>query len=73
MIPKEGIVKPPQIEVDTRSERMASGSLHDHESSGHECLKAYVCILYASPCAPLLILWPGEVEGTSLAIAQGKA
>ena len=36
-------------------------------------LKAYVCILYASPCAPLLVPWPGEVEGTSLAMAQGKA
>ena len=33
----------------------------------------YICILYASPCAPLLVLWPGEVEGTSLAMAQGKA
>ena len=31
------------------------------------------CILYASPCAPLLVLWPGEVEGTSLAMAQGRA
>ena len=39
----------------------------------HDSLKAYVCILYASPCAPLLVLWPGEVEGTSLAMAQGKA
>ena len=44
-----------------------------HESLVHDCLKAYVCILYASPCAPLLVLWPGEVEGTSLAMAQGKA
>ena len=44
-----------------------------HESLAHDCLKAYVCILYASPCAPLLVLWPGEVEGTSLAMAQGKA
>ena len=51
--------------------RGPSGSLH--ESLSHECLKAYVCILYASPCAPLLVLWPGEVEGTSLAMAQGKA
>ena len=40
---------------------------------GHDCLKVYVCILYASPCAQLLVLWPGEVEGTSLAMAQGKA
>ena len=31
------------------------------------------CILYASPSAPLLVLWPGEVEGTSLAMAYGKA
>ena len=44
-----------------------------HESLAHDCLKAYVCILYASPCAPLLVLWPGEVERTSLAMAQGKA
>ena len=44
-----------------------------HEYMVHERLKAYVCILYASPCAPLLVLWPGEVEGTSLAMAQGKA
>ena len=43
-----------------------------HESLAHECLKADVCILYASPCAPLLVLWPGEVEGTSVAMAQGK-
>ena len=42
-------------------------------TSMHDSLKAYVCILYASPCAPLLVLWPGEVEGTSLAMAQGKA
>ena len=35
--------------------------------------KAYVCILYDSQCAPLLLPWLGEVEGTSLAIAQGKA
>ena len=42
-------------------------------SLAHDCLKAYVCILYASPCAPLLVLWPGEVEGTSVAMAQGKA
>ena len=39
-----------------------------HESFAHERLKAYVCILYASPCAPLLVLWLGEVEGTSLAM-----
>ena len=52
-------------------DRVAPGSLH--ESLGHDCLKAYVCILYASPCAPLLVLWPGEVDGTSLAMAQGKA
>ena len=47
------------------------GSLHEYMV--HDSLKAYVCILYASPCAPLLVLWPGEVEGTSLAMAQGKA
>ena len=43
------------------------------EYLGHDSLKAYVCILYASPCAPLLVLWPGEVEWTSLAMMQGKA
>ena len=48
-----------------------SGSLH--ESLGHERLKAYVCVLYDSPCAPLLLPWLGEVEGTSLAMSQAKA
>ena len=37
------------------------------------CLKRYVCVLYGSPCAPLLLPWLGEVEGTSQAIAQAKA
>ena len=32
-----------------------------------------VCLLYGSLCAPLLLPWPGELEGTSLAMAQGKA
>ena len=50
---------------------IANGWLHEY--MGHDSLKAYVCILYASPCAPLLVLWPGEVEGPSLAMAQGKA
>ena len=27
-----------------------------------DCLKAYVCVLYDSPCAPLLLSWLGEVE-----------
>ena len=31
--------------------------------------KHYVCLLYASLCAPLLLPWLGEVEGISLAIA----
>ena len=39
-----------------------------HESLAHERLKAYVCVLYGSPCAPLLLPWLGEVEGTSLAM-----
>ena len=46
------------------------GSLH--ESYVHERLKTYVCILYCSPCAPLMTPWLGELEGTSLAIAQAK-
>ena len=44
-----------------------------HESFVHDCLKAYVCVLYDSPCAPLLLPWLGEVEGTSLAMSQAKA
>ena len=44
-----------------------SGSLH--ESYAHERLKAYVCVLHDSLCAPLLVIWPGEVEETSLAMA----
>ena len=47
------------------------GSLH--ESCVHERLKAYVCVLYDSLCAPLLLPWLGEVEGTSLAMYQAKA
>ena len=39
----------------------------------HERLKAYVCVLYDSHCAPLLLPWLGEVEGTSLAMYQAKA
>ena len=31
-----------------------------------------VCLLYGSPCAPLLLPWLGEVQGTSLAMVQGK-
>ena len=34
--------------------------------------KSYVCILYGSQSAPLLLLWLGEVKGTSLAMTQGK-
>ena len=48
-----------------------SGALH--ESCVHDGLKAYVCVLYDSPCAPLLFPWLGEVEGTSLAMSQSKA
>ena len=44
-----------------------------HESCVHERLKAYVCVLYDSLCAPLLLPWLGEVEGTSLAMYQAKA
>ena len=36
-------------------------------------LKANVCVLYDSLCAPLLLPWLGEVEGTSLAMYQAKA
>ena len=39
----------------------------------HERLKTYVCVLYDSPCALLLLPWLGEVDGTSLAMPQGKA
>ena len=39
----------------------------------HERLKAYVCVLYDYLCAPLLLPWLGEVEGTSLAMSQAKA
>ena len=31
-----------------------------------------VCLLYGSPCAPLLLPWLGEVQGTSMAMVQGK-
>ena len=31
-------------------------------------VQAYVCVLYCSPCAPLMAPWLGELEGTSLAI-----
>ena len=44
-----------------------SGSLRQY--MGHECAKTYVCVLYCSPGAPLVDLWLGELEGTSLAIA----
>ena len=44
-----------------------------HESYAHERLKVYVCVLYDSLCAPLLLPWLGEVEGTSLAMSQAKA
>ena len=53
----------------TRATRLTRG----HGPLYEEGLKAYVCILYASPSAPLLVPWPGEVEGTSLAMAQAKA
>ena len=43
-----------------------------HESYVHERLKAYVCVLYDSPCAQLLLPWLGEVEGTSLTMSQAK-
>ena len=49
---------------------LALGSLC--ESFGHECTKTYVCVLYCSSCVPLLAPWLGELEGTSLAIAQAK-
>ena len=32
-----------------------------------------VCLLYASPCAPLLIPWLEEVKGISLAMTKAKA
>ena len=57
-------------EVGCTERRGATGSLH--ESYAHERLKAYVCVLYDSLCAPLLLPWLGEVEGTSLAMYQAK-
>ena len=40
------------------------------EYMAHDCAaKTYVCVLYCSPCAPLMAPWLGELEGTSLAIA----
>ena len=47
--------------------RLVVGSLREY--MGHDCAKTYVCVLYCSPCAPLLAPWLGELEGTSLAIA----
>ena len=52
-------------------QRRDAGSLHEYMA--HERLKAYVCVLHDSPCAPLLLPWLGEVEGTSLAMTQAKA
>ena len=34
--------------------------------------RSYVCILYGSQSAPLLLPWLGEVQGTSLAMTHGK-
>ena len=48
---------------------MVPGSLH--ESLGHEHFQSVrICVLYDSPCIPLLLLWLGEVEVTSLALYQ---
>ena len=57
----------------TRRSALSSGVGALHEYMAHERLKAYVCVLYDSPCAPLLLPWLGEVEGTSLAMSQAKA
>ena len=46
--------------------------LHESYVHEHERLKAYVCVLHDSLCAPLLLPWLGEVEGTSLAMYQAK-
>ena len=46
---------------------VSGGSLREYMA--HDSLKTYVCILYCSPCAPLMAPWLGELEGTSLAIA----
>ena len=37
-----------------------------------KCTYVYVCVLYGSPCAPLLLPWLGEVEGASLATTLAK-
>ena len=39
------------------------------EYMAHDSLKTYVCVLYCSPCAPLMAPWLGQLEGTSMAIA----
>ena len=42
--------------------------------SGSRTIKKKWCVwlLYGSPCAPLLLPWLGEVQGTSLVMIQGK-
>jgi len=42
----------------TKTEKASLGGVL-HESYGHERLKAYVCVLYDSPCDPLLLPWLG--------------
>ena len=34
--------------------------------------KRYVCLKYGSPCAPVLLPWLGEVQGTSLAMTRAR-
>ena len=58
-----GAAAGPQSAVRTRD---PAGSC---EYMAHDSLKMYVCVLYCSPCAPLMPPWLGELEGTSLAIA----
>ena len=46
--------------------KIEKGSLREYMA--HDCLNTYVCVLYCSPCAPLMAPWLVELEGTSLAI-----
>ena len=60
--------------------RLAAAQAWEHKTNrtllGAGCVsiwdmivQTYVCVLYCSPCAPLMDPWLGELEGTSLAIS----
>ena len=67
--PRAGAAETPLLDtLPQKTNRQTTvGSLCEY--IGHDCLKTYVCVLYCSPCAPLMAPWLGELEGTSLAIA----